>query len=128
VNQSLRRQGLCAKAAKTFKATTHSNHTLPVAENLMKQNFTAQRPNQVWVGDITYIGTDEGWLDLAVVLDLFSQGDRLVDVRAHHGDAGMRCAADGPVSASGRVRSSCTPTGAASIVRRTIARCLMRAA
>jgi transposase InsO family protein len=73
VAQSLRRQGLRAKAARKYKATTNSNHTLPVAENLLKQNFTAQRPNQVWVGDITYIGTDEGWLYLAVVLDLYSR-------------------------------------------------------
>lgn len=73
VAQSLRRQGLRAKAAKKFKATTNSNHCLPVAENLLQQDFTTQRPNQAWVGDITYIGTDEGWLYLAVVLDLFSR-------------------------------------------------------
>jgi transposase InsO family protein len=73
VAESLRRQGLRAKAAKKFKATTNSNHTLPVAENLLQQDFTAQRPNLVWVGDITYIGTDEGWLYLAVVMDLFSR-------------------------------------------------------
>lgn len=73
VADSLRRQGLRAKAARKFKATTNSNHTLPVAENLLQQDFTAQRPNQVWVGDITYIGTDEGWLYLAVVMDLFSR-------------------------------------------------------
>ena len=71
--QSLRRQDLRAKAAKKFKATTNSSHSLPVAENLLQQDFTAQRPNQVWVGDITYIATDEGWLYLAVVLDLFSR-------------------------------------------------------
>jgi putative transposase len=44
-----------------------------VAESLLQQNFTAQRPNQVWVGDITYIATGEGWLSLEVVLDLFSR-------------------------------------------------------
>ena len=73
VAQSLRGQGLRAKAARKFKATTNSNHSLPVAENLLQQDFTAQRPNKVWVGDITYIATDEGWLYLAVVLDLFSR-------------------------------------------------------
>lgn len=59
VAMSLRRQGLRAKAARKFKATTNSNHALPVAENLLQQDFTASRANQVWVGDITYIGTDE---------------------------------------------------------------------
>jgi putative transposase len=73
VAQSLRRQGLCAKAARKFKATTNSKHALPVAENLLQQNFTAVTPNQVWVGDITYIQTDEGWLYLAVVMDLWSR-------------------------------------------------------
>lgn len=73
VAESLRRQGLRAKAARKFKATTNSNHSLPVAQNLLQQNFTVAGPNQVWVGDITYIGTDEGWLYLAVVLDLFSR-------------------------------------------------------
>ena len=73
VAQSLRRQGLRAKAARKYKATTNSNHTLPVAENLLQQDFTAKQPDRVWVGDITYIGTDEGWLYLAVVLDLYSR-------------------------------------------------------
>lgn len=73
VADSLHRQGLRAKAAKKFKATTNSNHTLPVADNLLLQNFSAPQPNQVWVGDITYLATDEGWLYLAVVLDLFSR-------------------------------------------------------
>ncbi|MGH8324355.1 MAG: IS3 family transposase, partial [Steroidobacteraceae bacterium] len=73
VAESLRRQDLRAKAARKYKATTNSNHTMPVAENLLQQDFSAERPNQVWVGDITYIGTDEGWLYLAVVLDLYSR-------------------------------------------------------
>ena len=73
VAESLRRQGLRAKAARKFKATTNSNHSLPVAENLLQQEFTAQRRDQVWVGDITYIDTAEGWLYLAAVLDLYSR-------------------------------------------------------
>ena len=73
VAESLRRQGLRAKAARKFKATTNSNHSLPVAENLLQQDFTAPGRDQVWVGDITYIGTREGWLYLAVVLDLYSR-------------------------------------------------------
>jgi transposase InsO family protein len=73
VAESLRRQGLRAKAARKFKATTNSRHNLPVAQNLLCQDFTAQCANQVWVSDITYIGTDEGWLYLAAVLDLYSR-------------------------------------------------------
>ena len=70
---SLKRQGLRAKAARKFKATTQSNHHLPVAENLLKQYFHANQPNQKWVGDITYLWTDEGWLYLAIVIDLYSR-------------------------------------------------------
>jgi putative transposase len=65
VAASMRRQGLRAKAARKFKATTYSRHTLPVAANLLNQDFTASAPNQKWVGDITYLHTDEGWLYLA---------------------------------------------------------------
>jgi putative transposase len=73
VAQSMARQSLRAKAARKYKATTNSKHSLPVADNLLEQNFHAQRPNQKWVSDITYIGTDEGWLYLAVVMDLYSR-------------------------------------------------------
>jgi len=66
-------EGLRAKAARKYKATTNSNHKLPVAPNLLEQDFTATAPNQKWVSDITYIQTDEGWLYLAVVLDLYSR-------------------------------------------------------
>ena len=65
--------GIVGKAKKKFKATTNSKHNLPVAENLLKQNFAAQKPNTVWVSDITYIWTLEGWLYLAVILDLYSR-------------------------------------------------------
>ena len=73
VAQSLRRQGLRAKGARKYKATTNSNHSLPIAPNLLQQDFSADRPNQKWVSDITYIATEEGWLYLAVVLDLYSR-------------------------------------------------------
>jgi len=56
-----------------FKATTNSKHSLPVAPNLLKQDFTASAPCQKWVGDITYVSTGEGWLYLATVIDLFSR-------------------------------------------------------
>lgn len=62
IAQSLKRQGLRAKAARKFKATTNSNHRLPVAPNRLNQDFTAQQLNQKWVSDITYIDTHEGWL------------------------------------------------------------------
>ena len=64
--------GLRCKQVKKFKATTNSNHTLPVAENLLEQNFEAEAPNQAWVTDITYIPTAEGWLYLAGHKDLFT--------------------------------------------------------
>ena len=73
VAESLRRQGLRAKAARRFKATTNSKHALPVADNLLQQDFTAQRPNQAWAGDITCIHTEEGWLYLTVVMGLWSR-------------------------------------------------------
>ena len=73
VAASMKRQGLRAKAAKKFKATTDSDHNLPVAPNLLDQDFSAYAPNQKWVCDITYLWTGEGWLYLAVVLDLFSR-------------------------------------------------------
>lgn len=73
INKSLKRQGLIAKAAKLFKVTTDSNHALPVAPNLLERNFSANRPNEKWVTDITYIQTTEGWLYLAVMIDLYSR-------------------------------------------------------
>ena len=73
VAKSMRRQSLRARAARRFKATTNSNHTLPVAPNLLEQDFTASEANQKWVQDITYLATDEGWLYLATVIDLFDR-------------------------------------------------------
>ncbi len=69
----MRQKALRAKAARKFKATTNSQHNLPVAPNLLNQDFSAKRPNEKWVSDITYLATDEGWLYLAVVLDLYAR-------------------------------------------------------
>ncbi len=73
VARIMRQEGLRAKGAKKFKATTNSRHNLPVAPNLLQQDFEAARPNEKYVTDITYIWTNEGWLYLAVVLDLYSR-------------------------------------------------------
>lgn len=73
VARIMRLHGWRAKAARKFKATTNSNHKLPLAPNLLQQNFTASKPNEKWVSDITYVWTEEGWLYLAVVMDLYSR-------------------------------------------------------
>lgn len=65
--------GLACKTRRKFKATTNSNHDKPIAPNLLGRQFLVTKPNRYWVGDITYIATDEGWLYLAVVIDLFSR-------------------------------------------------------
>ena len=64
--------GIRCKQKKKFTATTDSRHTLPVAENLLNQQFTTTAPNRVWFSDITYIPTEEGWLYLAAHKDLFT--------------------------------------------------------
>jgi putative transposase len=65
--------GIRAKQKRKFAPTTDSKHDLPVAENVLGREFAVAEPNRVWVSDITYIPTDEGWLYLAGVLDLCSR-------------------------------------------------------
>lgn len=65
--------GLYCKQKKKFKATTNSRHMLPVADNLLRQKFEAESPNQVWVTDITYIPTEEGWVYLAGHKDIYTK-------------------------------------------------------
>lgn len=65
--------GVWVKYRKKYKVTTDSNHNKPLFDNLVKRQFDVERPNQVFVGDITYIATREGWLYLAVVIDLYSR-------------------------------------------------------
>jgi transposase InsO family protein len=89
IHQELREQGVCcgrhrvahlmrvhqirARQKRRYQVTTQSQHELAVSENLLERQFTAQAPDQRWAGDITYLWTTEGWLYLAVVLDLFSR-------------------------------------------------------
>lgn len=65
--------GVRSKHRRKYRVTTHSNHRRPVAPNLLSREFSAAEPNRVWVGDITFIWTREGWLYLAVLIDLYSR-------------------------------------------------------
>ncbi|WXJ94324.1 IS3 family transposase ISCce3 [Neomoorella carbonis] len=73
VERLMREAGIQAIQKRKFKVTTDSKHNLPVAENILNREFTANSPNTSWVTDITYIHTDEGWLYLAAVMDLHSK-------------------------------------------------------
>ena len=74
VARLMREEGLRAKAARKFRATTDSSHGKAVCPNTLNREFIVEKPNQVWVGDITYLWTREGWLYLAVFIDLCSRG------------------------------------------------------
>jgi transposase InsO family protein len=69
----MRKLGIRSKIKRKYKVTTDSKHKEPIQPNLLNRNFTVSEPNRVWVGDITYIWTVEGWLYLAIVLDLHSR-------------------------------------------------------
>jgi putative transposase len=74
VQRLMQEHGIRARGKRRFRvATTDSRHDLPIAPNLLDRNFAPAAPNQAWAGDITYIATEEGWLFLAVVIDLFSR-------------------------------------------------------
>jgi transposase InsO family protein len=73
VERLMRQDGLRTKHKRKFKVTTNSKHNHPIAPNILAGRFDWEHPNQAWVGDITYIPTDEGWLYLAVLNDLFSR-------------------------------------------------------
>ena len=74
VQRLMQQHGIRARGKRRFRvATTDSRHDLPVAPNRLNRNFTPAGPNQAWAGDITYIASEEGWLFLAVVIDLFSR-------------------------------------------------------
>ena len=73
VARLMRLHGLRARTKRRFKTTTHSRHGLAVAPDLVQRKFTAPAPNRIWTSDITYVWTREGWVYLAVVLDLYSR-------------------------------------------------------
>lgn len=74
VERLMRLHGICGRCKRRHRVqTTHSQHGWPVAENLLNQQFAATQPNQKWASDITYIPTAQGWLYLAVIIDLFSR-------------------------------------------------------
>lgn len=73
VRKLMNRLGLKVKLKRKYKATTDSKHHLPVAENKLNRNFNPPEPNQVWTTDITYVWTIQGWLYLAVVMDLYAR-------------------------------------------------------
>lgn len=93
----MRENGIRAKSHKKYKVTTNSKHNLPVSENILNRNFTADRTGQKMVSDITYIPTDEGWLYLAGVMALC--GDKIVGT-----------AMDGRMTRTGNIRTKgCHP-------------------
>jgi putative transposase len=73
VRHLMRQHGISAKVKRRFRVTTDSNHRLPIAANLVARNFSPVALDQIWASDITYIDTGEGWLYLAVMIDLFSR-------------------------------------------------------
>jgi len=73
VGRLMRDNGIAVKRNRKYKATTDSNHSFNIATNLLSRDFYADYPNQKWAGDISYVWTQEGWLYLAVILDLHSR-------------------------------------------------------
>ena len=73
VARLMREQNLAARTRRRFRTTTDSKHSFPIAPNVLDRDFTASAPDQVWVTDITFLWTAQGWLYLAVIIDLFSR-------------------------------------------------------
>lgn len=93
VRRLMSQHGIRAKTKRKFVVTTDSRHNLPVAPDLVQRRFNPDAPNQLWSGDITYIATDEGWLYLAAVIDLFNRqvvGWRACSRTCKQASSGMR--------------------------------------
>ena len=73
VQKLMQRHGIRARGKRRFKVTTDSRQDLPISPSLLNREFTVHEPDRVWAGGITYIATDEGWLFLSVVIDLFNR-------------------------------------------------------
>jgi putative transposase len=73
IGKLMRAAGLCCKTKPRFKVTTDSKHNNPISPNVLARQFAVQNPDKYWVGDITYIPTNKGWLYLATVIDLYSR-------------------------------------------------------
>jgi transposase InsO family protein len=73
VARLMREDGLVARPKKRFRVTTQSDHDHPISPNLLERDFSANAPDRVWVGDITYVWTTEGWMYLAVLIDVYSR-------------------------------------------------------
>lgn len=88
VHRLMKANGIRSIRPRKYKATTNSKHNLPVAENLLNQNFKVEKPNTVWVCNISYIRTDEGWDYLATVKDLYHKENRRLG-GFQHNDPGI---------------------------------------
>jgi transposase InsO family protein len=73
IERLMRENGLVGRQKRCFRRTTDSNHSYPIAPNVLARDFEPTRPNQAWAGDVTYVATGEGWAYLAVLLDLYSR-------------------------------------------------------
>jgi putative transposase len=73
VERLMRENGIVGRRKRRFRQTTDSQHSSPIAPNVVERQFEPKAPNQIWAGDVTYIATDEGWAYLAVLLDLYSR-------------------------------------------------------
>ena len=69
----MKEEGIRVHVKPAFKVTTNSAHDQPIAPNLLQQNFAVEQPNAVWISDISYSATSEGWLYLCIVMDLFAR-------------------------------------------------------